>query len=83
MKITRNLGERHSLLHLAVSSIEHETAGKRIKKGPARHPIPVMIPARLAVDLKFQGQSIGSEPLKDAVPRILEAADLAGIRWKI
>jgi len=65
---------------LAVGSIEHETAGKRIKKGLARHPIPVMILARLAVDLKFQGQSIGSRLLKDAVLRTLEAADLAGIR---
>ena len=65
---------------LAVGSIEHETAGKRIKKGLARHPIPVMILARLAVDLKFQGQCIGSGLLKDAVLRTLQAADLAGIR---
>ena len=65
---------------LAVGSIEHETAGKRIKKGHARHPTPVMILARLAVDLKFQGQSIGSGLLKDAVLRTLQAADLAGIR---
>jgi len=50
---------------LAVGSIEHETAGKRIKKGLAGHPIPVMILARLAVDLKFQGQSIGSGLLKE------------------
>ena len=39
-----------------------------------------MILARLAVDLKFQGQSIGSGLLKDAVLRTLQAADLAGIR---
>ncbi len=65
---------------LSVGSIEYETAGKRIKKGLARHPIPVMILARLAVDLKFQGQGVGSGLLKDAVLRTLEAADLAGIR---
>ena len=65
---------------LAVGSIEHETAGKRIKKGIARHPIPVMILARLAVDLTFQGQRVGSGLLKDAVLRTLAAADLAGIR---
>ncbi len=65
---------------LAVGSIEHETAGKRIKKGLARHPIHVMILARLAVGLKFQGQSIGRGLLKDAVLRTLQAADLAGIR---
>lgn len=65
---------------LAVGSIEHEIAGERIKKGLARHPIPVMILARLAVDLNFQGQSVGSGLLKDAILRTLEAADLAGIR---
>jgi len=65
---------------LTVGSIEHETAGERIKKGLARHPIPVMILARLAVDLKFQGQGVGGGLLKDAILRTLEAADLAGIR---
>lgn len=29
--------------NLAVGSIEHEVATRRIKKGLARHPIPVMI----------------------------------------
>lgn len=65
---------------LSVGSIEHETAGERIKKGLAKYPIPVMILARLAVDLKCHGQGIGSGLLKDAVLRTLEAADLAGIR---
>jgi predicted N-acetyltransferase YhbS len=65
---------------LAVGSIEHELASKRTKKGLARHPIPVMILARLAVDLKFQGIHIGSGLLKDALLRTLQAADYAGIR---
>ena len=65
---------------LAVGSIEHELAGKRIKKGLARHSIPVMILARLAVDLGYQGKKIGSGLLKDAVLRTLQASEHAGIR---
>ncbi len=65
---------------LAVGSIEHEVATTRTKKGLARHPIPVMILARLAVDLRHQGERIGSGLLKDAILRTLQAADLAGIR---
>lgn len=65
---------------LAVGSIEHEIASKRTKKGLARHPIPVMILARLAVDLKYQEKKIGSGLLKDALLRTLQAAEHAGIR---
>ena len=65
---------------LAVGSIEHELASKRIKKGLARHSIPVMILARLAVDLGYQGKKIGSGLLKDAVLRTLQASEHAGIR---
>ncbi len=65
---------------LAVGSINHEIAAPRIKKGLARHPIPVMILARLAVDSRYQGRKIGSGLLKDAIYRTLQAADYAGIR---
>lgn len=65
---------------LAVGAIEHEVASKRTKRGLARHPIPVMILARLAVDMEFQDQKIGSGLLKDALIRTLEASEYAGIR---
>ena len=65
---------------LAVGSIEHEVASQRTKKGLARHPIPVMLLARLAVDIKYQGKKIGCGLLKDALLRTLEASEHAGIR---
>jgi GNAT superfamily N-acetyltransferase len=43
-------------------------------------PIPVMIIGRLAVDLNWQGQRIGKALLRDAILRILQAAEIAGIR---
>ena len=65
---------------LAVGAVDHATAPQRIKKGLARHPIPVMILARLAVDKRYQGKKIGRWLLKDAIQRTLLASEHAGIR---
>ena len=65
---------------LTVGSILHAEASKRVTKGLARHPIPVMLLARLAVDHREQGRGIGAGLLKDALLRTAQAADLAGIR---
>lgn len=65
---------------LAVGSVEQEHAPERVKKGLARHSIPIMLLARLAVDLQWQKQGVGAALLKDAVLRTLQAADIAGIR---
>jgi predicted N-acetyltransferase YhbS len=46
----------------------------------ARHPVPVMILARLAVDLAHQRKGLGQALLKDALLRTVQAADIAGIR---
>jgi len=65
---------------LAYGSVEHEDAPARTKKGLARHPVPVMILARLAVARKFQGAGLGKALLRDAALRTLQAADIAGLR---
>lgn len=65
---------------LAVGSVEPENAAPRVLKGIARHPVPVMILARLAVDLKHQGVGLGRALLRDALLRTTQAADIAGIR---
>ncbi len=41
----------------------------RVMMGPARHPVPVMILARLAVDKDRQGRGLGKALLKDALLR--------------
>jgi GNAT superfamily N-acetyltransferase len=46
----------------------------------ARHPVPVMLLAQLAVDHPEHGRGIGAGLLKDALQRTALAADLAGIR---
>lgn len=65
---------------LAVGSVMHEAAPGRVTKGLARHPVPVMLLTRLAVDLTEQGTGIGKGLLKDALLRTVQAADIAGIR---
>ena len=45
-----------------------------------QHPVPVMILARLAVDLRHQRVGMGRALLKDALHRTAQAADIAGIR---
>ncbi|MGB1111413.1 MAG: GNAT family N-acetyltransferase, partial [Gammaproteobacteria bacterium] len=45
-----------------------------------RHPIPVLILARLAIHRDRQGLGLGKGLLKDALKRTARAADIAGIR---
>lgn len=65
---------------LAVGAVDNAAAPARVRKGLARHPIPVMVLARLAVDTHQQGKGIGRGLLKDAILRTLQAAEIAGIR---
>ena len=65
---------------LVVGGVEHEGAPERLRKGLPRHPVPIMILARLAVAKDRQGQGLGGWLLKDAILRTLAAADIAGTR---
>ena len=51
-----------------------------LTKGIGKYPIPLMILARLAVDLRQKGQGLGKALLKDAILRTLQAADIAGLK---
>jgi GNAT superfamily N-acetyltransferase len=65
---------------LAVGAVDHATAPPRVAQGVGRHPIPVMLLARLAVDRRYAGRGIGRGLLKDAILRTTRAAEFAGIR---
>jgi GNAT superfamily N-acetyltransferase len=65
---------------LVVGQIDYDDAPDRLKKGLARHPVPIMLLARLAIATTWQGKRLGAGLLKDAMLRTLQAADIAGIR---
>lgn len=65
---------------LVVGEVQHGAAPGRLKKGLSRHPVPVMVLARLAIATGRQGEGLGKWLLKDAIIRTLQAADIAGIR---
>jgi GNAT superfamily N-acetyltransferase len=65
---------------LAVGQVILDEAPDRLKKGLAKHPIPIMLLARLAIDRRWQGRGVGKALLRDAMQRTLQAADIAGIR---
>lgn len=65
---------------LAFGSVAHEQTPERVKKGLARHPIPVMILARLAIERQFQGKGLGQRLFKDALERTVRAAEIGSLR---
>lgn len=73
-------GEVAGFYSLTVGGVDPERAPTRAMKGMPRYPVPVMILARLAVDLNHQRKWLGQALLKDALLRTTQAADIAGIR---
>ncbi len=64
---------------LVVGEVAHGAAPDALRKGLSKHPVPVMVLARLAVDTEFKGQKIGQGMVRDAMLRTINAAEIAGI----
>jgi GNAT superfamily N-acetyltransferase len=65
---------------MTAGAVTHEEATQRVRKGLTRYPIPVILLARLAVDVSLRGRKIGPALLKDALLRATHAADIIGAR---
>lgn len=65
---------------LTVASVEHRDGTERVARGMPRHPIPVVLLARLAVDRSVQGRGLGAFVLRDAMVRTAAGAERFGIR---
>ena len=65
---------------LVVGEVAYDGAPQRLTKGLAKQPIGIMLLARFAVSLSWQGKRIGAGLLKDAMLRTMAAAEIAGIR---
>ena len=65
---------------LVVGEVSYDDAPDRLTKGLARHPVPIMLLARMGVALGWQGKKVGAGLLRNAMQRTLQAADIAGVR---
>ena len=65
---------------LAYGTVEFAAAPGRVTKELARHPVALMLLARLAVDKRFTGKGLGTELLRDTLLRTFAAADIAGLQ---
>lgn len=65
---------------LAPASIAPEDAPARVMKGQGRYPVPIILMARFALDLKVQGKGWGRELFRDALRRALAGAETVGGR---
>lgn len=65
---------------LAVGQVDAFEAPERIRKGLGRYPVPVVLLARLAVDLRYQGHGLGRGMLQDAIRRASLISEQAGVR---
>jgi predicted N-acetyltransferase YhbS len=65
---------------LAAGSVGREETPPRVAHGLGCNPVPVILLARLAVDIGEQGRGLGSGLVKDAILRAAQAADIIGVR---
>ena len=65
---------------LTVGQIDTLEAPERIRRGMGQYPIPLVILARLAVDMDYQKRGLGFSLLQDAIMRTVSISDQAGIR---
>lgn len=74
-------GERVACYYsLTVGQIDTLEAPERIRRDMGQYPIPLIILARLAVDLNYQKRGLGFSLLQAAITRAIAVAEHAGIR---
>jgi GNAT superfamily N-acetyltransferase len=64
---------------LATGAIVRAEAPKSMQRNMP-DPIPVMVLGRLAVDQRYQRQGIGKALLRDGILRVMQAAEIVGVK---
>lgn len=65
---------------LSAGSVATEGAPPRLTKGIGRYPVPVVILARLGVDLTEQGRGLSTALVRDALLQTASIAESVGVR---
>ncbi len=64
---------------LAAGAVTHQESNRTIRQNMP-DPIPVMVLARLAVDIRAKGMKLGAALLRDALQRCIQVSQNAGVR---
>lgn len=64
---------------MAAGAVSHAMATTNVRRNMP-DPVPVMVLARLAVDLRSQGTHLGASLLQDALERAVAVSDQVGVR---
>lgn len=64
---------------LAASAVAFSQVPAEVTKKLPKHPVPVILLARLAVDHRMQGQGLGEALLTDALARSAELSNALGV----
>lgn len=65
---------------LSTGGVEPAHAPSRVLRGVARHPVPVVVLTRLAVDERFQRCGLGAALIRDALLRVQAVSEEVGVR---
>lgn len=64
---------------LAAGAVAHQDATRSVRQNMP-DPVPVMVLARLAIDVKGQGMKLGAALLQDALQRSVQVSQNTGVR---
>lgn len=65
---------------LVFGSVSIDETTPEISAGLGKYPIPVILPARLAIDKNQKGKGLGKILMRDALLRAVSASEIAGLR---
>jgi len=65
---------------LVFGSVSIEETMPEISAGLGKYPIPVILLARLAIDITRKGKGLGKALMRDALLRAVRASEIAGLR---
>jgi GNAT superfamily N-acetyltransferase len=64
---------------LASAAVDRADTPGRVRRNMP-DPVPVILLSRLAIDAQEQGKGLGAQLLRDAIARVVAAAEIVGVR---
>lgn len=65
---------------LVFGSVSSEETTSEVSSGLGKYPIPILLLARLAIDVGEKGKGLGKALVRDALLRAIRASEIAGLR---